>query len=118
MQTYLELAKFVCFDLWPYLFGHQIKILKQNSGATVFVFYTNCRFLKRLACHMAAPPVQEGARNLEYEAYCAKVEVFDTFILSVIEGSLANLGADSPPPVVDRLKKEPAQNKPIHDFWF
>ena len=28
MMTYLELAKYVCFELWPYLFGHQIKILK------------------------------------------------------------------------------------------
>ena len=28
MQTYLELAKFICFELWPYLFGHSIKNLK------------------------------------------------------------------------------------------
>jgi len=37
----------------------------------------------------------------------AKVEVFECFILAIIEGSIANLGADSPPPNVDRLKKEP-----------
>ena len=28
------------------------------------------------------------------------------------------LGADNPPPLVERLKKEPTGNKPEYDFWF
>ena len=47
-----------------------------------------------------------------------KVEIFDKFILSIIQGAICALGADSPPPVVERIKKEPANNKPEHDFWF
>lgn len=67
---------------------------------------------------MVSPQIQEGARSQEYESYMAKVEVFETFVLSIIEGSLTNLGADSPPPMIQQLKKEPQNNKPIHDFWF
>jgi hypothetical protein len=48
-------------------------VLKQNTNATVFAFYTNCRFLKRLSAHMAAPhPSQDqSATDEEYTEFVA-----------------------------------------------
>ena len=95
-------------------------MLKQNTNATVFAFYTNCRFLKRLSAHMAAPhPSQDqSATDEEYTEFVAQVEIFDTFIMAIVKGALANLGVDCPPPMVERIRKEPPQNKITNDFWF
>ncbi len=65
-----------------------------------------------------SPNSDLGPTEQEFNTFTSKVEVFDAFILGIIKGALANLGADNPPPICERVKKEPVQNKPCHDMWF
>ena len=54
------------------------------------------------------PSQDQSVTDEEHKDFLAQVEVFDTFIMAIVKGALANLGVDCPPPMVERIRKEPA----------
>ena len=83
----IDKTRFLCLDVWTYIFNHKVTQLKSNGMGACLIIDEKMEFLARLSTDSA---------SLNTPEHKAKIQVYQAFIAGLIKGSLANLGAEGP----------------------
>lgn len=85
--------RFVCVELWEFVFAHRIDRLSTNSEGVYLLIDEQCRFLSRLSSNEPESP-----------AFKQRAKVFEYYIIGLMKGALVNLGIEPSPTIKLRLK--------------
>ena len=85
-QTYqIDKTRFLCCQVWAYLFNHRVTTLKSNGQGAYQIIDDSNEFLVRLCSDDPESPTCKR-----------KVAVYRSFVTGIIKGVLVNLGAEGP----------------------
>ncbi len=79
----IDKTRFLCCQVWTYLFNHRVTTLKSNGQGAYQIIDDANEFLVRLS--------SDDPENPEYKR---KISVFKAFVIGIIKGVLYNLGAE------------------------
>ena len=81
----IEKTRFLCLDVWTYIFNHKATGLKSNAQGACLISDDKFEFLARLSTD-----------DTESQEYKDKLKVYQQFVAGLIKGVLANLGGEGP----------------------
>lgn len=96
-STQLEVMRFVCVELWEFVFAHRIDRLSTNSEGVYLLIDEQCRFLSRLSSDAPESP-----------EFKQRAKVFEYYLVGLMKGALTNLGIEPSPTIKLRLKPSAA----------